>query len=84
MSFFSKVAGTVTNLFQLGGPTGPAIKNNAGPPIAIEHRNSTDTGFVITRGADPNSSIGSGSDNDLVDKHYDDKNFVKSFLLMGG
>lgn len=63
MALFKRLAGIVGNLFQIGGPGGPAIKNNAG---AIEHRNAADTAFAIARGATP---VG---DNDLVTKQYAD------------
>jgi len=43
------------------GKKGPRIKDNSG---VIEHRNSADTDFAITRGADP---VG---ENDLVTKRY--------------
>jgi hypothetical protein len=62
---------------------GPMMKANLGPPVAIEHRNATDNAFVVARAADPSSGVGSGSNSDLTTKEYDDRNFVKSFLLMG-
>jgi hypothetical protein len=49
MSLYSKIRGTIETLFQLG-LQGPQLKNNAG---VVEVRDPTDTGFVITRGADP-------------------------------
>lgn len=50
MSLFQKLAGFINSFVQIGGPSGSALKNNAG---AIEHRNSGDTAFVVARGADP-------------------------------
>ncbi len=63
MGVFSKLAGVVGNLFQLGGPSGPAIKNNSG---VIEARNAGDTTYVVVRGAAP---VG---DNDFTTKTYVD------------
>jgi hypothetical protein len=83
MSVWGKLRGISESLFQLG-LSGPQLKNNAGPPVAIEHRDSTDSGFVISRGADPSTGVGSTADNDHVTKHYDDKRFSRTFLLMGG
>jgi hypothetical protein len=60
MSIFSKIRGTIEQIFQIG-LGGPQIKNNAG---AVELRNSDDTGFSIVRGAAP---VG---DDDLVTKAY--------------
>jgi len=60
MSIFSKIRGTIEQIFQIG-LGGPQIKNNAG---AVELRNSDDTDFTIVRGATP---VG---DNDLVTKAY--------------
>ena len=84
MSLFSRITGTVSNLFNLGGPNGPLVKNNAGPPVSIDHRNATDTAFVIAQGADPNSGIGTGSDQNLVTQHSVQKSFHRTFLFMGG
>lgn len=83
MSLWSKIRGTVETLFQIG-LNGPQFKQNLGPPVAIEHRDSADSGFVISRGSDPSTGVGSSADNDHVTKHYDDKRFHRTFLLMGG
>lgn len=83
MSLWTKVRGTAESLFQLG-LSGPQLKKNTGPPVAVEHRDSADSGFVVSRGADPTSGVGTGSDNDHVTKHYSDKRFSRTFLLMGG
>lgn len=83
MSLWSKIRGTAENLWQVG-LGGAQLKNNAGPPVALEHRNSSDSGFVISRGADPSTGVGATADNDHITKHYDDKKFHRSFLLMGG
>lgn len=64
MSLWSKIRGTLEALFQIGGPSGPNLKNNSG---AIEARNSGDTGFAIVRGLAP---VG---DNDLATKAYVDE-----------
>jgi len=50
MSIFSRVAGAVASFFQFGGPNGPGLNDNAG---ALEAKNSTNTGFVNLRAADP-------------------------------
>jgi hypothetical protein len=63
MSVFSKIRGTMEQLFQLQGPTGAQLKNNAG---AIEARNSADSGFAVARGATPVAA------NDLATKAYVD------------
>lgn len=65
MSFISDIAGTFSNLFQLG-KSGPKLKNSSG---IVEHRNATDSAYAITRGADP-----AGAD-DLVTKRYGDANY---------
>lgn len=49
MSVWDKIRGTTETLFQIGR-RGGQLKNNGG---VIEHRNPTDSGFGITRGADP-------------------------------
>jgi hypothetical protein len=63
MSLWSKIRGTLEALFQIGGPTGPQLKNNAG---AVEARNSADTAYAVMRGGAP---VG---DNDLATKTYVD------------
>lgn len=63
MGYFAKLAGIIGNFFQLGGPAGPALKNNSG---AIEARNAGDTVFAVVRGATP---VGN---NDLTTKAYVD------------
>ena len=49
MSLWSKVRGTIESAFQLG-LGGPQLKNNGG---VVEHRNSADNAFAVSRGADP-------------------------------
>ena len=49
MSLWSKIAGTIESVFQLG-LGGPKIKNASG---AVEARNSADNAYVVVRGADP-------------------------------
>jgi len=80
MSLWSKIRGTAESLFQLG-LGGPQLKSNAG---VVEHRDAADSAFVISRGADPATGIGSTADNDHVTKHHSDKRFSRTFLLMGG
>lgn len=63
MSLFSNLRGIMSQLFQIGGPTGPQWKNNAS---VMESRNSADSGFSVTRGATP---VGA---NDYVTKAYAD------------
>lgn len=82
MSLYSKLRGTAETLFQLGFG-GPQWKNVSGPPVAIEARDTSDAAYVIVRGADPNSGIGAGSNNELVTQKSVQQNFHRSFLLMG-
>ena len=49
MSFFSKIAGTFENFFQIG-KKGPRVKNNSG---ALEARDFADAVYANMRGADP-------------------------------
>lgn len=60
MSFYSKIRGTFETLFQIG-KGGPQLKANG---AVIEHRNSADSAFVITRALDPVAA------NDLVTLGY--------------
>jgi hypothetical protein len=62
-TFWKKVRGTSETLFQ-HGLGGPHIKNNGG---VLEHRNATDTAFVIARGLDP---VGA---DDFATKRYVDQ-----------
>lgn len=66
MSVFTKIAGTVSSLFQLGR-RGPQLKNSSG---AVEHRNAADSAYAIARGADPVIA------DDLVTKRYGDANYT--------
>jgi hypothetical protein len=63
MSLFSNLRGIVGSLFQIGGPTGPQLKNNAG---ALEGRNAGDSTFCTIRGDVPRSA------NDLSTKRFAD------------
>ena len=54
------------SFFQLGGPSGPALKNNAG---SIDARNSGDSAYINVRGLDPAIA------DDLVTKRYGDANY---------
>jgi hypothetical protein len=64
MGLFSKLAGTVTSFFQIGGTAGPGINANA---AALETRNAANSAFAVHRGATP---VG---DNDFTTKAYVDK-----------
>lgn len=66
MGLFARILGTVSSYFQLGGPSGPRLKNNGG---AVDARNATDAAYVNVRGADPVAA------NDLVTKEYGDLNY---------
>jgi len=57
---FDKLRGIIGALFQLGGPTGPNLKDNSG---VIEHRNAGDTDFVVARAA---HIAAGGAVNDIV------------------
>lgn len=62
MAVFSKLRGTIEQLFQIG-LSGPQLKNSSG---AVEARNATDAAYTIVRGADP---VGV---DDLATKRYVD------------
>lgn len=84
-SLWSEIIGVVGTVFQWNGPNGPIINYNSSAPVALEFKNATNNAFVLARCADPQTpSLGTVADNDVVDKHYTDRDFVKSFLLMGG
>jgi len=57
MGLFARMAGIVGNFFQLGGPSGPGLNNNAG---AIDGRNAANNAYAIMRGATP---VGLGANN---------------------
>jgi hypothetical protein len=61
VGLFARLLGTTASFFQLGGPSGPRLKNNGG---AVDHRNSADSAYVNARGADPLIA------NDLVTLEY--------------
>lgn len=62
MSVFSRIVGVFSTFFQIGGPAGPGLNDNAG--TAIEARNAANTGFVNLRAADPVNA------NDAVTLEY--------------
>ena len=64
MGLFSKLAGTVTSFFQIGGTAGPGINANGS---ALEARNAANSAFAVMRGGTP------VADNDLTTKAYVDK-----------
>lgn len=70
MSLFSRIAGVVESFFQVGGPSGPAWKNNSGN---IDARNASDAAFVNVRGLDPVIA------DDLVTKRYADASSRQNF-----
>ena len=84
MSFWSKARGTIETIFQLG-LGGPQLKQNTiSSVVGIDARNSADSAFVVARAGDPASTTGTANaDNDLTTKHYSDRRFSRTFLLMG-
>lgn len=66
MGLFERISGIMGSFFQLGGPSGPALKNNAG---SIDARNSGDSAYINVRGLDPAIA------DDLVTKRYGDANY---------
>jgi hypothetical protein len=64
MGLFSKLAGTVSSFFQVGGPGGPGINQNG---AALEARNAANNAYAVMRGAAP------AGDNDFTTKAYVDK-----------
>jgi len=50
MSLFQRLAGVIGTFFQIGGPAGPGLNDNAG---ALEAKNSTNAAFVNLRCLDP-------------------------------
>jgi hypothetical protein len=61
---FSKLLGTITSFFQVGGTGGPGINANG---AALESKNSANSAFAVHRGATP------AGDNDFATKAYVDK-----------
>jgi hypothetical protein len=61
---FSKLLGTITTFFQVGGTAGPGINANG---AALETKNAANSAFAVHRGGTP---VG---DNDLTTKAYVDK-----------
>lgn len=68
MSFWSKIAGTIESVFQLG-LGGPAFKNNSSATTGIDARSSDDTAYVNLRAADP------VIDSDLATRRYVDTRY---------
>lgn len=73
MGLFSRVAGIAGSFFQLGGPSAAGIQSNGS---AIEARNSGNTGFVVSRAADPVAA------NDLVTLEYLNANVSTNINLL--
>jgi len=61
---FSKLLGTLTSFFQIGGTSGPGVNANG---TALETKNAANNAFAVHRGATP---VG---DNDFTTKAYVDK-----------
>lgn len=61
---FSKLLGTITSFFQVGGTSGPGLNANG---TALESKNAANSAFAVHRGATP---VG---DNDFTTKAYVDK-----------
>lgn len=61
---FSKLLGTLSSFFQIGGTAGPGINANG---AVLETKNAANNAFAVHRGATP---VG---DNDLTTKAYVDK-----------
>lgn len=61
---FSKLLGTLTSFFQIGGVSGPGVNANG---AALETKNAGNSAFAVHRGATP---VG---DNDYTTKAYVDK-----------
>jgi hypothetical protein len=61
---FSKLLGTVTSFFQIGGTAGPGVNANG---AALETKNAANNAYAVHRGATP---VG---DNDFTTKAYVDK-----------
>lgn len=68
MSLFSKLYGTVTSFFQLGGPGGPGLANDGGSGNFGAY-NSAQSTYINVRGADPVIA------NDFVTLEYGNANF---------
>ena len=64
MGLFTRILGTVSSYFQVGGPAGFRLKNNDG---ALDARDSGDSAYINVRGADP------ASNDDFVTKRYSDR-----------
>jgi hypothetical protein len=69
MGLFARIAGVVGAFFQIGGPAGPAWKNNGGN---LDGRNASDSAYVNVRGADPIVA------NDLVTLEYANAHYLES------
>ena len=61
---FSKLLGTISTFFQIGGAGGPGVNANG---TALETKNAANSAFAVHRGATP---VG---DNDFTTKAYVDK-----------
>lgn len=68
MGVFSKLLGTVTSFFQVGGPGGPGLANDGGSGNLGAY-NPAESAYVNVRGKDPAIA------DDLVTKRYGDANY---------
>jgi hypothetical protein len=68
MSLFTKLLGTVSSFFQIGGPRAPGLSNDGGSGN-IGAYNSSQSAYVNVRGADPVVS------NDFVTLEYGNANY---------
>jgi hypothetical protein len=71
MSFFSRIAGTLSSFFQIGGPGSPGLNSNG---AVLETKNSGNSAYAIHRGATP---VG---DNDFTTKAYVDQ-IARPFIV---
>jgi hypothetical protein len=74
MGLFDRISGILGSFFQLGGPSGPALKNNSG---SIDAMNSGDSAYINVRGLDPAIA------DDLVTKRYGDAHYGAGSLTAG-
>jgi len=68
MNIFSKLLGTISPFFQIGGPKAPGLANDGGSGNLGAY-NSGQSAYVNVRGADPVSS------NDFVTLEYGNANY---------
>lgn len=74
MGLYGRIAGVIGSFFQVGGPAGPGLVDDAGN---IDAKNAVQTSYVNVRGADPVIA------NDLVTKQYGDAHYGGSSIQSG-